>query len=256
MDNPWSWSHQHEARLWIDIGHGDAQAAPSRDHHRDWTLYVDDVTLPLSQADRHGRGVFLWYGDGIQNLFADWTPSTTYRIGIMETPFADQPQAVVPDVPGLDRVYGFGGDTITVRWWTPHGDGGSAITGYKIQWGETAGRASEPSGQGEEAPPEGLGGCQLLAQADARCPAGQIVGHHLDGQPGGVGGEAARGEMVEPHAVLEVADGVLDLGVAAMVGLQVQGLPLSVGDESVIAVGGKDGQLGAVRGSPPIAFAT
>ena len=50
--------------------------------------------------------------------------------------------------------------------------------------GETAGRAGEASGQGEEAPPEGLGGCQLLAQADARCPAGQIVGHHLDGQPG------------------------------------------------------------------------
>ena len=30
-----------------------------------------------------------------------------------------------------------------------------------------------------------------------------------------IGGEAARGEMVEPHAVLEVSDGVLDLGVAA-----------------------------------------
>ena len=30
---------------------------------------------------------------------------------------------------------------------------------------ERPGRAGEPSGQGEEAPPEGLGGCQLLAQA-------------------------------------------------------------------------------------------
>ena len=28
-----------------------------------------------------------------------------------------------------------------------------------------------------------------------------------------IGGEAARGEMVQPHAVLEVSDGVLDLGV-------------------------------------------
>ena len=34
-----------------------------------------------------------------------------------------------------------------------------------------------------------------------------------------IGGEASRGEMVEPHAVLEVADGVLDLSVAAVVGL-------------------------------------
>ena len=40
-----------------------------------------------------------------------------------------------------------------------------------------------------------------------------------------IGGEAARGEMVQPHAVLEVSDGVLDLGVAPMVGLQFQGFP-------------------------------
>ena len=31
---------------------------------------------------------------------------------------------------------------------------------------------------------------------------------------GGVGGEAARGEMVQPHTVLEVAYRILDLGVA------------------------------------------
>ena len=38
-----------------------------------------------------------------------------------------------------------------------------------------------------------------------------------------IGGEATRGEMVEPDAVLEVSDGVLDLGVAPMVGLQFRG---------------------------------
>ena len=140
MDNPWSRSHQHEARLWIDIGHGDARTIPSRDHYRDWTLYIDDVTLPLSQAHRGGLNAFLWDGAGIQNLFADWTPSTINRIGIMETPFADQPQAVVPGVPGLASAHGFGGDTISVRWWTPHSDGGSAITGYKVQWKEAGDR--------------------------------------------------------------------------------------------------------------------
>ena len=57
--------------------------------------------------------------------------------------------------------------------------------------GEAARRAGEPSGQGEEAPPEGLGGHHLLAQTDARGPAGQVMRHHLDGQPGGVGGETA-----------------------------------------------------------------
>ena len=54
--------------------------------------------------------------------------------------------------------------------------------------------------------------------------------------------------MVETHAVLEVSDGILDLGVAAMIGLQFEHLPVPVGDEAVIVVGGEEGQLGAGRG--------
>ena len=45
---------------------------------------------------------------------------------------------------------------------------------------EAAGRACEPSGQGEEAPPEGPGGHHPLVQTDARGPAGQVMGQHLD----------------------------------------------------------------------------
>ena len=56
---------------------------------------------------------------------------------------------------------------------------------------EAARRAGEPSGHGKEAASEGLGGYQLLTQTDARGPACQVVGHHLDRQPGAVGGEAA-----------------------------------------------------------------
>ena len=41
----------------------------------------------------------------------------------------------------------------------------------------------------------GLGGNHLLAQTDARS-SGPGYGPYLDGQPGGVGGEAPRGEMV------------------------------------------------------------
>ena len=82
-----------------------------------------------------------------------------------------------------------------------------------------------------------------------RGPAGQVMGQHLDGQPCAVGGEAARGEMVEADAVLEVSDGILDLGVAAMVGLQFQGFPVPVGDEAVIAVA-EEGQLGRAWASP------
>ena len=49
--------------------------------------------------------------------------------------------------------------------------------------------------------------------------------------------------MVQPDAVLEVAYRILDLGVAAVVSLQFQGLPVPVGDEAVIAVGGEESQL-------------
>ena len=53
-------------------------------------------------------------------------------------------------------------------------------------------------------------------------------------------GEAARGEMVESHCVLQIADGILHLGAAAVVGLQFQGVAFSIGDEAVVAMGVDD----------------
>ena len=53
--------------------------------------------------------------------------------------------------------------------------------------------------------------------------------------------------MVQPDAVLEVAYRTLELGVAAMIRLQFQGLSVPVGAEAVIAVGGEEGQLGTGR---------
>ena len=70
----------------------------------------------------------------------------------------------------------------------------------------------------------------------------KVVGHRLYRQPGAVGGEAAGRQVVQPHAVLEVAYRVLDLGVAAVVSLQFEHLPVPVGDEAVIAVVGEEGQ--------------
>ena len=80
--------------------------------------------------------------------------------------------------------------------------------------GQATGLAGDAPSQGEEASAQGLGGDDLLAQTDARGPAGQIVSDYLDGQPGAVGGEAPRGEVIETHAVFEITDGILDLGVA------------------------------------------
>ena len=89
---------------------------------------------------------------------------------------------------------------------------------------EAARRAGDPSHQSEDPPPEGLGDHGPLAQTNPRRPAGQVMRHHLDRQPGAVGGEARRRHVVQPE--LEVAYGVLDLGVAAMIGLQFQRLPI------------------------------
>ncbi len=116
---------------------------------------------------------------------------------------------------------------------------------------EATGRACESSGQGEQATPEGLCVHHPHAQADAYGPARQVVGYHLHGHPGGVGGELSRGQMVESHTVLEIADGVLHLCVATMVRLQFQGVSLPVGDEGVVAVVGDKGQLGAWGGFHP-----
>ena len=53
---------------------------------------------------------------------------------------------------------------------------------------EAARRAGEPSGEGEEASSQGLGGYQLLTQTDARGPAG----HHLHRQPGPLAAKLSR----------------------------------------------------------------
>ena len=86
--------------------------------------------------------------------------------------------------------------------------------------GKAARRSGDPSHQSEEPPSEGFGGRDPFTQADAGCPAGQVVRHHLYRQPGAVGGEAPRGHVVQPDAVLEVEYRILDLGVAAMISLQ------------------------------------
>ena len=69
---------------------------------------------------------------------------------------------------------------------------------------EAARRAGDPSHQSEDPPPEGLGDHGPLAQTNPRRPSGQVMRHHLDRQPGAVGGEARRRHVVQPDAVPEV----------------------------------------------------
>lgn len=68
-------------------------------------------------------------------------------------------------------------------------------------------------------------------------PAAQVVGDHVQRQPGRVSAELAAGHVVECRPVLEIADHVLDHCVLAVVGLPLQHRALSVGDEGIVAVG-------------------
>src|SRR4029453_11176053 len=111
-----------------------------------------------------------------------------------------------------------------------------------------AGGGGQPAGQVQVAGPQGLGGDEGLAQADAAGPAGQVVGDDVQGQPGGVGGELPRRQVVEANAVLEVSDHVFDLGVATVVGLQPQGVSLAVGDKAVVVVVAEQRELRAGGG--------
>ena len=63
--------------------------------------------------------------------------------------------------------------------------------------GEFAARAGDPSGGAQVTAAEGVGGDEGFAQADAAGPAGEVVGGDVQVEPGGVGAEAARRQMVE-----------------------------------------------------------
>src|SRR2546423_6263259 len=67
---------------------------------------------------------------------------------------------------------------------------------------DAASGEGEASRHGEMPVTEGLGGHERLAQAEAADPASQVVSHDIQRQPGGIGGEAARGQVVEADAVL------------------------------------------------------
>ena len=68
--------------------------------------------------------------------------------------------------------------------------------------GESARRAGKPSGHREEASSEGLGGHQSLAQTDARCPAGQVMGHHLARSQAALAAKRPEGRWLSPTPYL------------------------------------------------------
>jgi len=92
----------------------------------------------------------------------------------------------------------------------------------------------EASGDGEGPPLQGAhGGLVQIRTSQATDGVGEVVGHHSQGEPGGVGHELARGQVCE-GGVLEFGYRLLDDGVAAVVCLDLENVAGSVGDEGVV----------------------
>ena len=76
-----------------------------------------------------------------------------------------------------------------------------------------------------------------VAGVDADRP-GEVVRHCGEGGPGSICGKAARGQ-VRQRTGLQIGDHLLDDGVPAVVGLQVEQVTVPIGDERVGATRGR-----------------
>ena len=102
--------------------------------------------------------------------------------------------------------------------------------------GVDPGGAGDSSGGSQVSASQGVGGDECFVEPETAGPAGQVVGDHVEAKPGGVRSEPPGGEVVETDTVFEVADGVFDDGVAAVIGVKPGGLSGPVRDERVVGV--------------------
>ena len=90
---------------------------------------------------------------------------------------------VEPDAPRNVEITGFGDGELTVAWDTPLGNGGSIITGYKVQWKEeTTPNWDSPSEESDDASPYTIENLTNGTRYDVRVLAVNDVG---DGPPSG-----------------------------------------------------------------------
>ena len=106
-----------------------------------WTLHIGGVELPFRESggptrSDGRRGTFVWRGQAVQGLFSEWPVPTTYEVRIEETPYSG-PVASPPTTPGAPRylrVVPQSAGSLWAVWRAPTSDGGSEVTGYKVQW--------------------------------------------------------------------------------------------------------------------------
>ena len=121
----------------MEVVGGELELGVDREHQRDWTLYVDGIALPFTDAmTGNGSGnSFIWHHPKLQDLFANWTDGDTYEIMVAEDPVDDRPgpPVTIPTAPRYLRVIPGEGSLVTI-WKPPLKDGNSDVTHYRLQW--------------------------------------------------------------------------------------------------------------------------
>ena len=127
------------------------------EHYLDWTLYVNDVELPFSQAKTvwaklpsNWRIRFYWYGNEFHGLFppGEQGAGTTLYLSIAETPLDDQ----TPKPPGPPlhlSVDTWNRDELRALWIRPQrrddNDHKLHIDSYTVQWKSGSGSWETPA---------------------------------------------------------------------------------------------------------------
>ena len=123
------------------------------EHYLDWTLYVNGVELPFSEAKTYWADIdhseidFGWYGAEFHELFPEGNRTTLY-LSIAETPLADRtPRVTGP--PLYLRVETRNRDELRAGWTRPQmrndDDHNLYVDSYKVQWKKSAGSWETPA---------------------------------------------------------------------------------------------------------------
>ena len=126
------------------------------EHYLDWTLYVNGVELPFSEAKTYWadldnwRILFKWYGREFHELYppGEQGAGTTIYLSIAETPLADRtPKVTGP--PLYLRVETRNRDELRAGWTRPQmrndDDHNLYVDSYKIQWKKSTGSWETPA---------------------------------------------------------------------------------------------------------------
>ena len=145
----------------MEVVGGERKLRVDRDHQRDWTLYIDGIALPFTDAlvGNQSGNRFIWHHPALQDLFANWTDGDIYEVMIVEDPVSERPEPPVtaPTAPRYLRVIPGNGSLVAV-WKEPFKNGNAEVTHYRLQWKPATEGWGNPNAVEETTVPNSGGG--------------------------------------------------------------------------------------------------